>query len=204
MKRVERSTSVPIAERPVPMIRSPSQYPGTARSSASAGRSLDHYLLADEALPTGAGASSRHPERSARSKAGDELSLERPAALDVESLVDRLVGDPHRLIFGEVDPQSVGYLLRAPGLRPSAVTAMGLVAPRPWPGLGPGDGDPVGAADLTGEPIVDAVAEPLVGGELRRLRAPGHKLGLPLRDRSPIGDLATPGGGVSAQLPGDR
>ena len=40
MNRVVRSTSVPIAELRSPRIRSPSQWPGTARSSASAGRSL--------------------------------------------------------------------------------------------------------------------------------------------------------------------
>ena len=40
VKRVVRSTSVPIAELPSPRIRSPSQWPGTARSAASAGRSL--------------------------------------------------------------------------------------------------------------------------------------------------------------------
>jgi hypothetical protein len=40
VNRVVRSTSVPIAELPSPKIRSPSQWPGTARSSASAGRSL--------------------------------------------------------------------------------------------------------------------------------------------------------------------
>ena len=40
VKFVVRSTSVPIAVwLPFPMIRSPSQCPGTARSSASAGRS---------------------------------------------------------------------------------------------------------------------------------------------------------------------
>ena len=40
LKRVERSTSVPTAERlSLPMIRSPSQWPGTARSATSAGRS---------------------------------------------------------------------------------------------------------------------------------------------------------------------
>ena len=39
--RVDRSTSVPIADLlPAPRIRSPSQCPGTARSAASAGRSL--------------------------------------------------------------------------------------------------------------------------------------------------------------------
>lgn len=40
MRLVVRSTSVPIAERCNPMIRSPSQCPGTARSAASAGRWL--------------------------------------------------------------------------------------------------------------------------------------------------------------------
>ena len=38
MNRVLRSTRVPIAEESRPRIRSPSQCPGTARSSASAGR----------------------------------------------------------------------------------------------------------------------------------------------------------------------
>jgi len=38
--RLVRSTSVPIADRFRPMMRSPSQWPGTARSSTSAGRSL--------------------------------------------------------------------------------------------------------------------------------------------------------------------
>lgn len=37
--RLERSTSVPIADILLPRIRSPSQWPGTARSAASAGRS---------------------------------------------------------------------------------------------------------------------------------------------------------------------
>ena len=41
MNRVVRSTSVPIADLPAaPTSRSPSQCPGTARSAASAGRSL--------------------------------------------------------------------------------------------------------------------------------------------------------------------
>ena len=41
VNRVDRSTRVPTAEAfPVPMIRSPSQWPGTARSATSAGRWL--------------------------------------------------------------------------------------------------------------------------------------------------------------------
>src|SRR6476620_4486080 len=38
VKRVVRSTRVPIAELPRPRMRSPSQWPGTARSAASTGR----------------------------------------------------------------------------------------------------------------------------------------------------------------------
>jgi hypothetical protein len=37
---VVRSTRVPIADRLVPMIKSSSQCPGTARSATSAGRSM--------------------------------------------------------------------------------------------------------------------------------------------------------------------
>ncbi len=40
VNRVVRSTRVPMAERLRPRMRSPSQWPGTARSSTSAGRSL--------------------------------------------------------------------------------------------------------------------------------------------------------------------
>ena len=40
MQRVSRSARVPIAERFSPWISSPSRGPGTARSAASAGRSL--------------------------------------------------------------------------------------------------------------------------------------------------------------------
>ena len=40
VNRLVRSTSVPIAELRRPSMRSPSQWPGTARSATSAGRSL--------------------------------------------------------------------------------------------------------------------------------------------------------------------
>ena len=47
----QRSTNVPIAELPSPMIRSPSQCPGTARSSTSAGRALIRMSGPTNALP---------------------------------------------------------------------------------------------------------------------------------------------------------
>ena len=51
VNRVVRSTNVPIAELPSPMIRSPSQCPGTARSSTSAGRALIRMSGPTNALP---------------------------------------------------------------------------------------------------------------------------------------------------------
>ena len=51
VKRVVRSTSVPIAEVLTPKSRSPSQWPGTARSTASAGRSLIMMSGVTNALP---------------------------------------------------------------------------------------------------------------------------------------------------------
>jgi hypothetical protein len=51
VKRVVRSTNVPIAELPRPRMRSPSQWPGTARSASSGGHSLaDHDFGRDGGL----------------------------------------------------------------------------------------------------------------------------------------------------------
>ena len=51
MNRVVRSTRVPMAELPSPKMRSPSQWPGTARSAASAGRWLIRISGAMPDLP---------------------------------------------------------------------------------------------------------------------------------------------------------
>ena len=102
MNRVVRSTSVPIAELPSPRIRSPSQCPGTARSSASAGRSLIMTSSVTKSLPRRARA---RGTRSARpgAQARGQLAPERATALHIQRLVDRLVRDTHRLIIGEVE-----------------------------------------------------------------------------------------------------
>src|SRR3954464_9586591 len=141
VKRLERSTSVPMAERSVPMIRSPSQCPGTARSAASGGGALiiplggalaDHHLVGDKALPARADSGPRDAQRPAGAQARGQLAGQRAATLHEQRLVDRLVGDPHRRIIGEVDPQPGGDLLRAPCARPPAVLATRLVAALPW------------------------------------------------------------------------
>jgi len=51
VNRVVRSTRVPIADPPKPMMRSPSQCPGTARSATAAGRWLIMISGAMKVLP---------------------------------------------------------------------------------------------------------------------------------------------------------
>lgn len=51
VNRVVRSTSVPMAELSNPTIKSPSQWPGTARSSTSAGRALINSSGGTKRLP---------------------------------------------------------------------------------------------------------------------------------------------------------
>jgi hypothetical protein len=100
-----RPASVPIADLFSPMIRSPSQWPGTARSAAWAGPGADHHLGGEHAVAALPGPGPRHPQRPAGAQAGDQLALERPAALDIQGLVDRLVRHAHGLIIREIDRQ---------------------------------------------------------------------------------------------------
>ena len=116
MNRVVRSTRVAIWERPPrPMIRSPSQKPGTARSAASAGRSLmnDH---AHDGSPAHRGAGARHPTGAALAQRECELGAQLAPGLQVQRLVDRLVRHPPSLILGVVGAQPLRDLPRRPPL----------------------------------------------------------------------------------------
>ena len=131
MNRVVRSTSVPIAERLSPMMQIALPVAGHG-PVVGLGRALaDHHLGGDVAAGPLAGSGPRDPQRPPGAQTGDQLALERTAALHVERLVDRLMGDPHRLIIGEVDRQPVGDLLRAPRRRPPPILAARLVAALP-------------------------------------------------------------------------
>ena len=108
-----RPGSRPPSGRSCPMIRSPSQCPGTARSSTSAGRSeimtMSGICPRRCGLP-GAGGRPAHCAGSGPAPA--QLA----PALDVEGLVDRLVAHPHHRIVWEVDAQAAGDLLGRPQL----------------------------------------------------------------------------------------
>jgi hypothetical protein len=57
---------------------------------------------------------------------------------------------------------------------------------------------------LSGQPFLDIGPQPRVGDQLGGLQATGNQLGLPLRDRRTVVELPAPGGGIAAQLSGDR
>ena len=80
VKRVARSTNVPMAELRRPRIRSPSQWPGTARSAASAGRSLIMISGATKDLrrPRGRARGTRSARPVRRQAVSPRLSAPRP------------------------------------------------------------------------------------------------------------------------------
>src|SRR5687767_9157504 len=80
----------------LPMSRSPSQWPGMARSSTSAGRSEIMTLSAIGPQAPG------------------QLAAQLATTLDVERLVDRLVRHPHLRVVGELGRQALRDLLRGP------------------------------------------------------------------------------------------
>jgi hypothetical protein len=68
----------------------------------------------------------------------------------------------------------------------------------------PRDRPTLGVSDRAGEPPLDVVAQPVVGGEFRGLATSCGPLGLPLRGRGAILQLAATRGGVTTQLTRDR
>src|SRR4051795_6289714 len=164
----------------------------------------DHDLPADEALAARANPGARDTQGAAGPQARSELAGQRAAALHEQRLVDRLVRDPHARIIGEVDLQPGRDLLRAPRPRPAAVLATRLVAALPRLDRWPRNRGPVAAPDVAGEAILHVLAQSRVGRELGRLWAAGHQLGLPLRHRRPVLQLAASRRRVASQLARDR
>ncbi|MCW2871847.1 MAG: helicase family protein of unknown function [Streptomyces oryziradicis] len=66
------------------------------------------------------------PDGYHRRRARGQLAAPRAAPLDVEGLINRLVGDPHGLVIGEVDPEPARGLLGTPRRCPAQVLAAGL------------------------------------------------------------------------------
>jgi hypothetical protein len=105
--RLVGSTSVPIAE-----LAQAEDEVALPRSSNGAvgdlGRPLtERDLRAHDLLAPSPGTSPRHPQRPPGAQPRRQRTAQGAAALDLERLVDGLVGDPHRPIIGELNPQPV-------------------------------------------------------------------------------------------------
>jgi hypothetical protein len=118
------------------------------------GRPLaDQDLRGEELLAPPAGPGSWAPQRPSGAQARAQLTAQRAAALDVQGLVDRLVRDPHRPIFREVDPQSARDLLRTPRLGPAPVLTAAVTPPDPA-NLRTWHRRAVGRGDQPGKPVL--------------------------------------------------
>ncbi len=121
--------------RSIPRIRSPSQCPGTARSSTSGGRSLIEHHPRDPAAAF-AVTPSWLAHRAAGAQIGRQFPLQPAAGLHVQRLVDRLGRHPHLRFVGEVALESASDLLGAvaafePGLDLAGAAAGWWPASRP-------------------------------------------------------------------------
>lgn len=175
--RVVRSTRVPIATPAAPMIRSPSQCPGTAQSATSVGRrriitssvlKLLPFLACPRNTPCPTGAQRRR-----------QFVLETAAALNIERLADRLAWDSHGLIIGEVDLEPPSDLFRRPRHRPAAI----LSAPLPPARFRNRCRRPIRARERPIKPLPHILPQPLVDSQLRVLRTARDQFSPPLRHR---------------------
>src|ERR1700758_4206055 len=104
VKRVLRSTRVAMCVSFAPVRRSPSQCPGTARSSISAGRSRMETISRIRPCPLSAvgvmALGATHPPRSTQLRR--QLLLQHAAGLDEEAAIDRFVRYLHVLVRWEI------------------------------------------------------------------------------------------------------
>ena len=167
------------------------------------GTLADHDLGGDELLASPAGACLGDTERPSGAQARDELTFEGAPPLNVKGLVDRLMGDPHRLIFGEVDPEPVRDLLRTPRSRPTPVPTAAVATVGPLR-IGARHQLTVRPHDHAGGPVLHIPTQRLARSELAHLRPAGAPLRVPLRGRRPILQAIRASGRVAAQLSRDR
>ena len=185
------------------MMRSPSQWPATLRSSASTGPLLQSRGLGDMRPCLLACPRPWHSFRASSAQMPRLLPDETTAGRNVEGLVDRFVRDPHREIARKLHRQPFRDLLRTPAGHPLAVLPVRFVFPVPgrpfWP-----KALSAGGADVPAEPVTDVVTEALVGDQFCGLWAPRSTLSMPLRRRRLVVQPIRSRRRVPAQLPRDR
>ena len=166
--------------------------PGHGAIRGLGGPLADHDLRADELLAAPAGAGARNAQRPAGAQARGQLAAQRAAALDIQSLVDRLVRDAHSPIIGEVGAEPVRDLLRAPRPGPSPVGTPPVTPPDPAD-IRPRHGRAVWPGDRATEPVLHVLAQRVVRRELADLGPAGAPFSMPLCRRRPVRSRVTAG-----------
>ena len=159
----------------------------------------DHDFRADELLAATPRERPWNPKRPPSPQTSDQFPPQCTAALHVQRLVDGLVGDPHRIILGEIDPEPVSDLLRTPRARPASLLPPTVVPAGPahiWAR----HARPVSGGDDACKSVLHILAQFVVHGELRDLRTPGASVGVPLGTCGSILQVATTGHSVPTQL----
>src|SRR4051795_6008416 len=203
VKRVVRSTKVPIAELPKPTMRSP--FPMARHGAIGCLRwtFADHNLRRDEGLAPPARARSRCPQHPSSAQAGRQLAAQCTAPLNEQRLIDGLMADAHGLIVREVDRQAARDLLRAPGSCPMPVLPRSM--PTAFPGSGrAGNSSPAWSDNNASQSFLHIGSQGRIQRKLRRFGTASGSLGVPLRRCRAILKTAAPGGGVAPQLSRDR
>ena len=113
-------------------------------------RSLtDHNGFINEGLAALATPLAGKAKSPAGSQAGGKLTTQGTTCLDIERLVHRFVADAHRQFLGEVKPEPVRALLRAPGTRPAPVLGINGAASFPYH-IGATEAGTLGVVDFAG------------------------------------------------------
>ena len=174
------------------------------RTIGGIGRTFaDQHFWTDKGFATAAAACPRNPQRPAGTQACRQVTAQPTAALHIQRLVDGLVADPHCSIFRKIETQAIGNLLRAPCRRPSSRLPRPVSAALPnchWPK----DLRLAWPRDHASQSFLHISPQCRIGRQLRRLRAPGSPLGMPLRGGCPILQPTTARCRISSKLARDR
>src|SRR5882757_6362416 len=163
----------------------------------------DHDLGRDEGLAPPARTRSRCPQCPPSTQASCQLAAQRATALHEQRLIDGFMADAHGLIVREVDRQAASNLLRAPGVCPPPMLPRSVPAAFPVHSRARSRST-TRSDDEPSQPLLHIGSQCRVERKLRRLWAACRSLGMPLRCRRAILQIAASGRGVAPQLPRDR
>jgi hypothetical protein len=106
----------------------------------------DQRFWRDELLVLSSGAGPRDTQRAPGPQTCDQFAAKSATSLNVKRLINGLVGDSHRLIIREIEPESERDLLGTPRVRPTAILSASM-APSDPRDLWAGHDRPIGCAD---------------------------------------------------------